>query len=52
MKTDFERLMECVFCEHDPKTCNCDEEDETGSCVEWKPIGFTIDTEKMKDEND
>ena len=29
-----------------------DEEDETGSCVEWKPIGFTIDTEKMKDEND
>ena len=30
------RLEQCIVCEHDPKTCECDEEDENGMCVQFK----------------
>ena len=28
MKTDWERLFECLTCENDPMTCNCTDADE------------------------
>lgn len=38
MKTDWERLFECLTCENDPMTCNCTDadEDEERSCTKWK----------------
>lgn len=40
LKTMFEnlarRLGQCIVCENDPRTCDCDEEDENGMCVEFK----------------
>lgn len=35
---DFRRLMECITCQHDPKTCGCTEsdEDEKGHCQKYK----------------
>ena len=40
LKTMFEnlakRLAQCVVCENDPRTCECDEEDENGMCVDFK----------------
>ena len=32
------RLDQCIVCEHDPRTCGCDDEDEdeNGMCVQFK----------------
>lgn len=32
------RLEQCIVCEHDPRTCGCDDEDddENGMCVQFK----------------
>ena len=37
MKSDFERLMECITCGRDPGHCGCtdDDEDENGLCKKW-----------------
>lgn len=37
-KQDQERLIQCIFCAEDPRTCGCDEkdEDEHGMCKKAK----------------
>ena len=37
-KQDQERLIQCIFCAKDPRTCNCTEadEDENGMCLKYE----------------
>ena len=37
-KQDQERLIQCIFCAKDPRTCNCTEadEDEYGMCLRYE----------------
>lgn len=38
MKTDYERLMQCILCENDPERCGCTDADENeqGMCTKYK----------------
>ncbi len=37
-KQDQERLLQCIFCAKNPRTCNCTEadEDENGMCLRYE----------------
>ena len=39
MKSDIERLIQCIICGKDPETCGASEKDEDneGLCLKYKP---------------